>query len=115
MLESTAETPVTARLVRTAVIGYVARLALLVLGLFVFSYGITMTLGSGLGLSPWDVLHQGLSLHSPLSFGQSSIVVGGLVILACLLLRVLPGVATIANMVLVGVFIDLLVAHHLAI
>src|SRR5262245_42605517 len=60
-------------------------------GLFVFSYGITMFLGAGLGLSPWDALHQGLSLHLPLSFGQASILVGGLLILVCLSLRVRPG------------------------
>src|SRR5438128_1849169 len=65
---------------RLAVWRYALRLALLMLGLFTFSCGIVLTSGAGLGLSPWDVLHQGLSLHTPLSFGRSSIVVGGLVI-----------------------------------
>ncbi len=95
-------------------IGYLARLALLVWGLFVFAYGITMTLGSGLGLGPWDVLHQGLSLHTPLTLGQSSILVGGLLILTGFLLRERPGVATVFNMVLVGGFVDLILAYGLA-
>ncbi len=89
------------------------RLALLVAGLFLFAYGITMTLGSGLGLSPWDALHQGLSRHTPLSFGQASIAVGGVIILGSALLRVRPGLGTVCNMVLIGACIDLLAAMHL--
>jgi uncharacterized membrane protein YczE len=89
---------------------YAGRLGILMLGLFVFSYGLTMTLGSGLGLGPWDVLHQGLSFHTPLTLGQAGIVVSALVILASLLVRIKPGVATVANMLFVGLFIDGIIA-----
>ena len=41
--------------------GLPTRLFLLVLGLFMFAAGIVAMLESGLGLSPWDVLHQGLA------------------------------------------------------
>jgi len=40
------------------------RLLKLFLGLAAYGVSMVMLLQSGLGLMPWDVLHQGLSLHS---------------------------------------------------
>jgi uncharacterized membrane protein YczE len=84
------------------------RLALLALGLFCFAAGIVAFLESGLGLAPWDVLHQGISLHSPLSFGAANIAVGLVALTVAWLLGAKIGIATIANALLVGVFIELL-------
>ena len=50
------------------------RSVVLVLGLFVFSAGIVSIYESELGLSPWDVLNQGISEHTRLSFGTANIV-----------------------------------------
>ena len=47
----------------------VRRAAQLVLGLFLAALGIVCTLRSGLGVSPWDVLHGGLAERLHLSFG----------------------------------------------
>ncbi len=63
---------------------------------------------SELGLGPWDAFHVGLSLHTPLSIGVASIATGVLVLAVALALRMRPGPGTIANMVLIGVFTDLL-------
>jgi uncharacterized membrane protein YczE len=71
-----------------------------------FACGIVLNLRSGLGLGPWDVLHQGISLRTPLSFGQASQVIGVLVIGVGLALRVRPGVVTLLNMALIGYFVD---------
>lgn len=84
-------------------------LLMLVAGLFLFALGIVLTLHSGLGLGPWDVLHQGLSKHLRLTFGQTSILVGAILLVVGLLLGERPGVGTVLNMVLIGVFIDLIV------
>ena len=46
--------------------GWAARVSSLVAGLFLFAFGIVLILESKLGLSPWDVLNQGLSKHTPL-------------------------------------------------
>jgi len=46
----------------------VRRAAQLVLGLFLAALGIVCTLRSGLGVSPWDVLHGGLAERLHLSF-----------------------------------------------
>jgi uncharacterized protein len=86
---------------------YLRRLALVICGLFIMSVGIVCTYRSGLGLGPWDALHQGISRHTPLTIGQAGIIMGGLIILVGLLLKVRPGVATVLNMILIGVFIDL--------
>lgn len=78
------------------------------LGLFLFAAGIVAFLESRLGLSPWDVLHQGIARHSPLSFGLANIVVGVVVLTIAWLIGAKIGIATLANAVLVGVFIELL-------
>jgi len=79
-----------------------------VLGLFLFALGVVLILESELGLSPWDVLSQGLSKHTPLSFGVATIVIGLAVLLLAWSLGGRPGVGTVANAVLVGTFIQLL-------
>jgi uncharacterized membrane protein YczE len=79
-----------------------------VLGLFLFALGVVLILESELGLSPWDVLSQGLSKHTPLSFGAATIVIGLAVLLLAWSLGGRPGVGTVANAVLVGTFIQLL-------
>ena len=65
-------------------------------------------LESRLGLSPWDVLHQGLAKHTPLSFGAANIVVGVAVLGLAVLLGARIGPGTVANAILIGAFIDLL-------
>ncbi len=90
--------------------GLPTRLFLLVFGLFMFAAGIVAMLESGLGLSPWDVLHQGLAEHTALSFGQANIAVGIVVVVAAWRLGARIGVGTLANAVLVGVFVDQLTA-----
>ncbi len=86
---------------------YIIRLFICIAGLFLFATGTVFTYRSNMGLGPWDVLHLGISRHTPLSFGQANIVVGAIIILVGLLLRAYPGVATILNMFLIGIFVDL--------
>ena len=87
-----------------------ARLAALVLGLALFSAGIVALLESELGLAPWDVLHDGLAERTPLSFGQANVVVGLLVLALAWSLGAAIGVGTVANAILIGVFVELLLA-----
>jgi uncharacterized membrane protein YczE len=85
----------------------------LVIGLACFAMGMTLTLWAELGLSPWDVLHDGLELNTPLSFGTATIVVGTALVLVSLIGGVRPGPGTVANVLLIGVFVDLLLASGL--
>jgi uncharacterized membrane protein YczE len=84
------------------------RFAELVLGLFLFAAGIVSLLESQLGLSPWDVLHQGIAEHTPLTFGEANIVVAVVVLVIAWLLGARIGIGTVANAILVGAFVQLL-------
>lgn len=90
------------------------RVAQLLLGLFLAAFGIVLTLRAHLGVSPWDVLHGGLADRTGLSFGVVVQLVGAVVLAASLLLGVRPGPGTIANLVLIGLFEDLLLRTPLA-
>src|SRR3982751_4273948 len=85
--------------------GWVVRTIWLVTGLFLCALGILCFLESRLGLPPWDVLHQGIAKHTPLSFGAANEVVAiGVLLLAWRLgARVGPG--TVANAALIGLFV----------
>ena len=88
--------------------GYAARYASLVFGLLLFALAIVLILESKLGLSPWDVLNQGLAKHTPLSFGMANVAVAIVVLGIGWSLGGRPGVGTVANAVLVGTFIQVL-------
>ena len=82
------------------------RSASLVVGLFLFALGIVLQLQSDLGLSPWDVLSQGISDQTSLSFGTANIVIAIVVLAVAWALGAQIGVATVANAILIGLFID---------
>ena len=81
----------------------------LVFGLFLFALGIVLLLEARLGLSPWDVLNQGLAEQTPLTFGTANIAIGLLVLVLCWRLGARIGIGTVANAVLIGAFIEGLV------
>jgi uncharacterized membrane protein YczE len=85
--------------------GMVARSAWLVTGLFLCACGIIAFLESRLGLPPWDVLHQGIAKHTPLSFGLANVLVAVIVLFLAWRLGSRPGIGTIANAVLIGLFV----------
>jgi uncharacterized protein len=88
--------------------GWTVRGLSLIFGLFLFAVGVVLIYESKLGLSPWDVLNQGLAKHTFLSFGTANIAVGLFVLVVAWLLGGVPGIGTVANAVLVGTFIQLL-------
>jgi uncharacterized membrane protein YczE len=65
-----------------------------------------LILESKLGLSPWDVLNQGIAKHSPLSFGMANVAVAIVVLFIGWSLGGRPGLGTVANAVGVGSFIQ---------
>lgn len=83
------------------------RLVQLFLGLALYGVSLALVLRAGLGLAPWDVLHQGLAERTGLTVGQLVIIVSFLVLLLWFPIRQRPGFGTFANAVLVGVFVDL--------
>ena len=83
------------------------RLVQLFVGLALYGVSLAFVLRAGLGLAPWDVLHQGLAEITGLTVGQMVIAVSFVVLLLWIPLRERPGFGTFANAVLVGVFVDL--------
>ncbi len=75
--------------------------------------GVVKSLYSNLGMSPWGVFQFGLAKILPLTFGQVSQVVGLAVLVLGWALGFPPGLGTVANMYLVGLFIDLVMAWNL--
>jgi len=61
---------------------------------------------SGLGLEPWNVLHQGLAELTGLTIGVVSIFVGAAVLLLWIPLRQRPGLGTVSNVFVVGIAMD---------
>ena len=83
-----------------------ARFAQLVVGLVLYGFTMALMVQSGLGLDPWDVFHEGLTHHVPLTFGQVVIVVGAIVLLLWIPLKQRPGVGTVLNVLIIGLAAD---------
>jgi len=82
------------------------RLPQLLVGLVLYGWSMAMLIRSGLGLDPWDVFHQGLANHLPITFGQVTILVGALVLLLWIPLRQRPGIGTVLNVFVIGLAAD---------
>jgi uncharacterized membrane protein YczE len=80
----------------------VLRLIILFSGLCIFGVGEALLIQSNLGNSPWTILAQGFSLHSPLSIGESTFMISAIVLLIWLPLGERPGFGTLANMVVIA-------------
>lgn len=95
------ETPPVAR-------GAPARWVRLMVGLFGCGLAVALMIQSRLGLGPWDAFHVGLHRITGLTVGTVSILVGVVIVCGTWFMDVRPGAGTLVNMVMIGVFIDLL-------
>lgn len=78
------------------------RIVQLLVGLFLYGAGCALTVEAGLGVDPWTVFAQGLSVRTGIGIGWITNIVGFFVLLLWIPLRQKPGVGTIANILLVG-------------
>jgi len=81
---------------------FARRASQLVVGLFLYGFAIALIVRAAIGVSPWDVLTQGIVAQTGLSFGLVTNIVGGLVLLLWIPIRQKPGVGTVLNVLLVG-------------
>lgn len=82
------------------------RLVQLYAGLALYGASSALLVAAGLGLEPWNVLHQGLAELTGLSIGALSIIVGAAVLLLWIPLRQRPGLGTVSNVFVVGLAMD---------
>src|SRR6201993_4370335 len=86
------------------------RLTQLFAGLALYGFSDALMLLAGLGVDPWDVLHQGLSRRFGLGVGTWVVIVGALVLLLWIPLRQRPGLGTVSNVIVVGLVVDVVLA-----
>ena len=82
------------------------RVTQLGVGLVIYGVSSSLLVIGGLGLVPWDVLHQGLQRQTGIAIGTWSILVGLVVLLLWIPLREKPGWGTVSNAILIGGTID---------
>ncbi|MET3769775.1 putative membrane protein YczE [Marisediminicola sp. UYEF4] len=81
---------------------FARRVTQLVVGLFLYGVAIAMMIQAGIGVSPWDVLSQGVSLRTGIPFGWVTVIIGAIVLLLWIPIRQKPGIGTILNVLLIG-------------
>ena len=82
------------------------RWAKLFAGLAFIGIGVAFTKRANLGLGPWDVLGDGLAQITGIQLGTASIVIGAIVMVLWIPIREKPGVGTLTNLVLIGIFMN---------
>ncbi|MEA2471367.1 MAG: hypothetical protein QOE38_2366 [Thermoleophilaceae bacterium] len=82
------------------------QLVQVLVGLWLFGTGEALIVAAKLGNSPWTVLAQGVSKHTPLSIGAATFAISMLVLLCWIPLREWPGLGTLLNAIVIGVAID---------
>lgn len=82
------------------------RLCALYAGLWLYGFSMAVMIRAALGLDPWDVFHQGVAGHVPVSFGTVTAVTGVAVLLAWIPLRQKPGLGTVSNVVVIAISVD---------
>ena len=83
------------------------RLSRLGVGLALYGLSVAMMIRAAISAAPWDVFHQGLARHLPLSFGVVMVLASIAVLLVWIPLRQIPGLGTIANALMIGPFANL--------
>jgi uncharacterized membrane protein YczE len=78
------------------------------IGFLLFGLAIDVMVQASLGLDPWDVLQMALTYHLPITLGESNIGVAFIIILFDVALKEPLGWGTIANMIFIGVWVDIL-------
>lgn len=85
---------------------YCRRTGILLGGLLVSAVGITMMLQANVGLEPWSVLQNGMSIFFGITYGTAAMIVGAAVIAVAILCGESFGIGTLANIFVCPLFID---------
>ena len=80
----------------------------MVIGLFIYALGIVITMKASIGFAPWEVFQSGIATTVGLSIGVVTIFVGLVIIVVVKILGEQIGLGTISNMLLIGLFMDLI-------
>jgi uncharacterized membrane protein YczE len=79
-------------------------------GLVAFGFGIALMVEAGLGLGPWEALHQGIARQTGLEIGTVSVLLGIPILALWWPLGERPGIGTLFNVVSIGTATNLGIA-----
>lgn len=82
------------------------RMPRLLAGIVILSFGIALMIDARLGVSPYDVLHQGIADNTGLSFGTVVVLLGLAILVVWIPLGQRFGVGTVINTLTVGFITD---------
>ncbi|MFJ3232964.1 YitT family protein [Streptomyces sp. NPDC086787] len=85
---------------------FASRLVKLYAGLVLYGVSSALLVEAGLGLEPWNVLHQGLAGLTGLPIGIVLTILGAAILLLWIPLRQRPGLGTVSNVLVIGVAMD---------
>ena len=85
------------------------KLLQVLLGTTLIGTGVALNFSSKLGLGPWGVFHEGISLNTTLSFGSAIIATGVFVTFLWIPLKQRPGIATFVDIFWIGTVADLVI------
>ncbi len=85
------------------------RVLFFISGIIILAFGVALTIKTQvIGVGSWDVFHIGLTNTFGLTVGSWSIIVGlTIVAIDCLILKHLPRIGTIMDLLIAGAFIDI--------
>ncbi len=86
------------------------RLPGLIVGLLLFGIAVALMARAGIGMSPWETFHQGISQRTGMPMGTVSILLGVPILLLWIPLGARPGVGTLLNVVLIGTTTNVVLA-----
>jgi uncharacterized membrane protein YczE len=84
----------------------IRRLLRLNIGLTIYGLAVSMVVNAKVGIPPWDVFAQGISVQLNTSYGVASIIVSVIVLMFWIPLKVKPGIGSIMNAILIGLWAD---------
>jgi uncharacterized membrane protein YczE len=84
----------------------IRRLLRLNIGLTIYGLAVSMVVNAKVGSPPWDVFAQGISVQLNTSYGVASIIVSVIVLMFWIPLKVKPGIGSIMNAILIGLWAD---------
>ncbi len=78
------------------------RLLPLLVGFVIWGLAVALQVRANLGLSPWDVFHQGLGHHLGIGIGWAGVVTSVGVLLLWIPLKMKPHIGTVLNALVIG-------------
>jgi uncharacterized membrane protein YczE len=86
---------------------FYSKILLLIIGVIASGFGQGLTIVANLGLAPWDILHQALSIILDWTIGKVIILVSFMVMIAWVPLKQKIGIGTLLGIIGVGLCIDI--------